>query len=725
MQKQNEKGSDFEKDSDKQPLIADETYWQWKEFKTNVVKASEAGPDSSMRGRKLLDRVDGWFRKLDGITRRMIPEEYHPFIQSGAIANFMFVVAVLTGFALLIWYSPSVHLAYDSVAAMSEKPYTAELMRSLHKYSSDAFILFVLFHAFKVFFAGRFTGSRWLAWVTGIVGLAIIWFDGWLGYWLVWDDRAAMIATATARMLDQLPLFAEPLKASFLTDDSFNSVLFLIVFFLHMLIPIGFCIAIWLHVSRLNRPLFFTGFRFSMVLTVSLIVISLIAPADIGERADLMSHPENVTIDYFYLLPLILTERLQAGTLWLLCLVVFVILISIPWVMARRKESITPRVDEIKCNGCRQCFEDCPYNAISMLPREEGSLKKSEMVARIDPAVCVSCGICVGSCDPVAIEYPGLSPWEIRRKLDHWLEEADQSLEGRYVAFVCGNSAGSRLTIDPETGECPEMPGYLVCTLPCAGWVHPTLIERALKKGAEGVLVGGCESDPDFRLGADWLGSRIEGERHPELRKDRFEMDRLLFLKMDKPDFQKFLDAADSFRTRGEKGRSKKRGKSSLLKSAFVGTLIIGLVGGITVWLSASGMPMPERTSQLVVSLKMQGAPVYAEEEDDSGRLRHMQRQDTQRVVRRTDVVMRVDLNGESIFEENYRPRGIFRRGYSSGLEEIDLEPGSHDLVLQIGRVIDGEVDWVFTDQRRVDFEMGDRLVVKVDGEHGIRWYGL
>jgi hypothetical protein len=44
-----------------------------------------------------------------------------------------------------------------------------------------------------------------------------------------------------------------------------------------------------------------------------------------------------------------------------------------------------------------------------------------------------------------------------------------------------------------------------------------------LKKGAEGVLVMGCESDPDFRLGADWMGERIEGERHPEFRKDRYE----------------------------------------------------------------------------------------------------------------------------------------------------------------------------------------------------------
>lgn len=534
--------------SDDDKRKTNNTFFEWQDFKTNIVKASEAGPDSTLKGRRFLDKVDLWFRKLDGITRRYIPEVYHPFLQAGAIANFMFVVAVITGFALLIWYSPSVHVAYDSVASMAENPYTAELMRSLHRYSSDAFMLLVVFHAFKVFFGARFTGSRWLAWITGIVAVIIIWFDGWLGYWLVWDERAAMIATGTAKMIDVLPIFAEPLKASFLTDDSFNSLLFLIVFFLHMLIPISFGIAIWLHVSRLNKPAFITNRNFSTLLLASLVIVSLLFPADIEGQADLLTSPESVTIDYFYLLPLILTERLQGGTLWLIFLVGFIAASSVPWIMKRRKGDTQPVIDEIKCNGCTQCFHDCPYNAITMVPREKGNPKKSEFVANIDPSICVSCGICVGSCDPVAVEYPNLSPWEIRSKIDRWLDEDHRSLEGQFIAFVCGNSAGSLLTIDSESGECKEMPGYLVTTLPCAGWVHPTLIERALKKGAEGVLVSGCESDPDFRLGADWLGDRMEGDRHPEFRKDRYEVDKILYLKLDKPDFNIFLNEAQKFR---------------------------------------------------------------------------------------------------------------------------------------------------------------------------------
>jgi len=705
-----------------QNLEADESYWNWQEFKTNVVRASDAGPDSTMRGRRFLDKMDQWFRKLDGFTHRFIPEQYHPFIQAGAIANFMFVVAVLTGFALLIWYSPSVHYAYDSVASMAEKPYTAELMRSLHRYSSDAFMLFVIFHAFKVFFGGRFTGSRWLAWITGIIGLIIIWFDGWLGYWLVWDERAAMIATATAKIVDVLPFFAEPLKASFLTDDSFNSVLFLIVFFLHMLIPVAFGIAIWLHVSRLNKPVFITDRNFSIILLISLVVVSLLFPADIEGRADLMSAPEDVTIDYFYLLPLILTERLQGGTLWLIFLAGFIAVSSVPWIMRRRKEATPPVVDEIKCNGCVQCFYDCPYNAVTMVPRQKGNPKKSEFVAEIDPSVCVSCGICVGSCDPVAIDYPNLSPWEIRSKLDQWLDDANRPFEGQYVAFVCGNSAGSSLTIDPDTGFCKEMPGYVVSTLPCAGWIHPVLIERALKKGADGVLVMGCESDPDFRLGADWLGDRIEGQRHPELRKDRFEMDDILFLKMDKPEFNTFLKEAQEFRnSKTEKVNQPQRGKKSL-KGIVAGSLIAAVIAGLTIWPSSAGVPLPERDSELVISFNSEGSPVYAEQPDGEGLGAHMQRGDVQRVESRSDVIVRVSSGEELLFEEQFRPKGIFRRGSSSGIITIPLEPGIHNVEVWVGDVLE-EINWRYTEVHELNIERAERVVLLFNDQQGFRWY--
>jgi coenzyme F420-reducing hydrogenase delta subunit len=47
----------------------------------------------------------------------------------------------------------------------------------------------------------------------------------------------------------------------------------------------------------------------------------------------------------------------------------------------------------------------------------------------------------------------------------------------------------------------------------------PTLVEYALKHGADGVMVTGCrQNDCYFRFGNRWIKKRFEGERKPILR---------------------------------------------------------------------------------------------------------------------------------------------------------------------------------------------------------------
>lgn len=159
-------------------------------------------------------------------------------------------------------------------------------------------------------------------------------------------------------------------------------------------------------------------------------------------------------------------------------------------------------------------------------------------------------------------------------------------------------------------------------------------------------------------------------------------------------------------------------------KSIAAGLLILLLISGITVLLSSAEMPLPERESELIISFKLEGAPVYAEEEDEGGRLNHMQRRGEQLVERRSDVVVQVSVGGTVLFEEQYRPSGIFRRGYSSGIINIPMEPGSHTFDVQFGHYIDGEVEWVHSQQQQAEIEKGDRIVLTFYDQQNFRWYG-
>ncbi|HTO05229.1 MAG TPA: hypothetical protein VL069_16080, partial [Opitutus sp.] len=112
-------------------------------------------------------RIDGALSWLDGAVARWLPHDANPLAQAGAAANVALSVAILSGVALLVWYSPSLQFAYSSVATM--KSYSiGGWVRAIHRYSSDLAMLFVLVHAARMFFARKFSGARWLPWVTGV-----------------------------------------------------------------------------------------------------------------------------------------------------------------------------------------------------------------------------------------------------------------------------------------------------------------------------------------------------------------------------------------------------------------------------------------------------------------------------------------------------------------------------------------------------------------------------
>ncbi|NGP88779.1 cytochrome b N-terminal domain-containing protein [Fodinibius halophilus] len=679
-------------------------------------------PDPPVRGESVLRVIDRWFHQLDRLVERYIPQNLNPFTQSGAIANTTFIIALVSGFVLLFWYKPSVHQAYSSLDQISP---LGDFFRSLHRYSSDACMLFIMFHAFKMFFARRFSGARWLAWVTGIVALALLWFDGWLGYWLVWDEAANQVAVGTAKMLDQLPIFAEPLSRSFLTDDSFDSLLFFLVFFFHMLIPLAMGIALWLHVSRLNKAHFITKKPMTIAVLGSLGVLSAALPAGLAKPAKMLEIQQTMPLDYFYMLPMYFTDRLEGGALWAITLIGFIAFVSVPWVLVKKRRP-KPQVDADRCNGCEQCYKDCPFNAITMLPRAEDDKKRGDFYASIDPSKCIACGICVGSCDPVGIEFPRLPAMDVRREIDSWLHERLEEESSVDVAYICSNSAGADLHIDEATGRCKELPGYIVRSIPCVGWVHPLMIERALRKGAEGVLIVGCQSEPDYRLGAMWTEERISGGRHPELRNEKVDSSRIHYLQYDRTDYDGFIKEARELQRNTSKFTLKQDESSSTkMKKYIMGAFLVLMLSSLTYFFSNAPYSVPiQNDSELVVSFTMPGRPVDSsvkKESEQQNLQSHMQSRNAPAKRERSDVRLRIDVDGETVHEQKYEPSGLYNDGMSGAVEYIPLKAGAHTVEVYLGDTTSEE--WLYTDQKKVVFKDNHRSVIKFNRADGFQWY--
>jgi len=671
-------------------------------------------PEPAVLGEGLLRLLERPFVAADRWIDKVLPEDLNPLARTGAIANITFLVAAITGILLLFWYVPSVHQAYDSVVGMADKPLTAGLMRSLHRYSSDACVFFFTVHAFKLFFARRFGGARWLAWVTGVFAVLVLWMTGWTGYWLVWDERARQVALATAKLLDVLPVFIDPLSASFLVDSAVNSLLFFVVFFIHMLVPFGAVVALWLHITRLRRANWLTNKALTWWVMGTLVVLSLVLPADTAEQARMAVEPQTFAMDWWYLAPLLIAERLGSGAGWAFLLLGSLLLGSIPWTMARGRAEVAA-VDEAKCHGCEKCETDCPYAAITMVPRTDG--KGFELMASVDPTLCIGCGICAGSCDTAGVGVSLAPDLETRRRVGGWFEALPEG-ESAGLLLLCAEGAGEDLQVDAITGQCASLPSWRVLPVPCAGAVHPLLVEKALRSGAARIVIGACgPGDCHFREGAQHADERMTGQREPALRAEKVEADKVSVLQLGRGGTGALLAALESTLPRPERSRV-----AGVVVGTLLAVVMAGLIGAFSIgpWWTAVP-PDP----QLVVFIKHPGQvgedcrPVSAEEK--AAMPIHMRRDEVCE-RRRADVRLSLTIDGEQLVDEAYPPAGLWGDGNSIALRTLLVTEGTHEVTVRLADGLDPDV-WGWTRTETLEFRAHERRILQFGRNDGFVWH--
>jgi len=605
---------------------------------------------------------------------------------------------------------------------MSMAPFTAGFLRSLHRYSSDAALMFGVIHATRTFLEGRFSGARWLAWVTGGMLMLLIWSIGWSGYWLVWDMRAQLVAVGTARLMDALPIFGDLVSRSFLTDEGVNSLLFFVVFFFHMLVPLALGVVAWLHITRLSRPRFLTDRPLTIWTLALLLLLCVLYPATSAEPARMTAITREMTMDWWYLLPIAFTERLAGGALWGIGLTGAAIFFSIPWWLPRRR--VEPaHVIASRCNECVKCYHDCPYAAIEMVPRSDGSSSYATQAFVVE-SKCVSCGICAGSCDTAGIGIPSFDSIEQRRRIEGWLADARAQGEPQHMGFICAESAGAGLDVDPTTGLCAELPGYRLLRVPCAGWVHPLMVERALRHGAAGVLIVTCgPGECLYREGALWTQQRMAGEREPSLRAEKVAAEQVVLLGLDRTRKAELIERAAALRASQISPQRGQRGPISSLAAATFLALVFAVLVGVV---SDSGYASPTADhSELVVSFSHPGARTEncrtLSEAELSEIPLHM-RQPVQCDRGRSAVRLALRIDGVEVVRKSIPPAGIWGDSNSTALVRIPVAKGRHLVQVAIGDTADPE-EWTHREEQSLDFTLEDSRVVIFDRISGFGWY--
>ena len=685
----------------------------------DAIGTVECIPPPASRAEGLLRWLETGWLYLDRLIGNSLPPSLNPLGQLGAMANTSLIIAVISGIALLIWYSPSVHQAYASLESIHQSSWLGQLVRSIHRYSSDGCLFFVLLHALRIVCQRRFSGPRWLAWTTGLLLLSLLWFIGWTGYWLVWDVRGQHAALGTARFIDRLPIFAEPLSRSFLTDQSVPSLLFFLIFFVHMLAPLAVGVGIWMHLMRVNRSRFLASRVMTVGLAGSLVALAAVRPAISAEPALMTVKVQQFSIDWWYLWPMAITDRLGGGALWAMFLGTGLVTLSVPWWMTkhRTRREWKAQVDLPRCMGCTLCAQDCPFNAISMVPRDDG--RKFSVQSHVNPDLCVSCGVCVGSCDSQAINLPALSSREVEQRLHAWIDAENARGVKPFVAFCCAECSDVALRAD-SGGNSKEMPGYRVQTVPCVGWVSAVILERTLQRGAGGVLVVGCgEGDPVAREGMKWFERRMTGRREPRFDPVKADPARVRFVQFDRTRRAELLGAAHDFRQ--ALTASPARRPQALIRQIAVALALAAALSAVTFALSDLPYRTPHSTQpELVVSFNHSGAILKARQltkEELARRLPHMRAQVN--VSReRAPVRLRIHLDGQIAFDQLFQPKGLAHDGPSMAVARLPVRPGPHNVRVELADTADPD-QWTKQWNETIEFQENRIRVVLFDTKTG------
>ena len=641
-------------------------------------------PESGARGDRLLVRLDRLASWSDGALKRTFPEELNPLTQLGQAANFVLLVAVASGVLMLFWYSPSVQFAYSSLDGIRGRS-LGGIVRGVHRYSSDLLMLLLFIHAFRMFVARKFFGERWLAWVSGVAVMALIWFIGWTGYWLVWDKPAQQVAVASMSFLDALPIFGEPLGRLFIADRLVPSLLFFVVFFTHMLLPLGLALGLAIHLLRISRVKLLPSWKQGACLTFGLLAAAIMYPAPLDSVAAMAEKAESFTVDAWYLSPLALSLRMKSAGLWVALGGAVTLSALVPWIFGRKRkrESYQALVEEPHCHSCSQCSQDCPYDAISLVPRTDG--KPFPSVAWVNPARCVGCGVCGGSCDTGGV---GISWFETKaeeRRILQSVETARGKGGGSWVAFVSAEVDGSLGRFRQAAWE-SRLEGYEIFAVPTASWVRSSLVEKLLKRGSEGVLVvrdGRAESPS--RDGGRWVEDRLEGKREPVFRPKRAGGSE----KWKVIDYDPSIEplAAEQARAfRESESPSETTVGPRPLKSIISATAVFSVLLTASVWPSRITVSNPVSPQpEFVFSFKAFGAFEAAESlvaEEQAKLPVHMRGRSTSK-PNRSDTIARLRIDGE-LREQSFAPKGISRDGPAIGEMRVPLEPGARSISVEL-----------------------------------------
>jgi len=267
---------------------------------------------------------------------KRVPQHRHSFwYYWGGISLFLFILQLLTGILLLVYYRPG-REAYESVRSITYDMDFGWLIRSAHSWSANLMVFAVMVHMFSVFFMKAYKKPREFGWWTGLALFGLTLVFGFSGYLLPMDELAYFATKVGLQIPSMMPGVGSLITDIIRGGPDVNEATVQRFFALHVVIlPLLFLPLLMFHLylvqkhgnavppSEEARPAaerrsvpFFPNFL-AMDLAMWLIALNVVTvlatlfPWDLGAPGDALSptplgiHPEWYFMSQFQLLKVI------------------------------------------------------------------------------------------------------------------------------------------------------------------------------------------------------------------------------------------------------------------------------------------------------------------------------------------------------------------------------------------------------------------------------------
>lgn len=185
---------------------------------------------------------------------REVPSRLTWWHTLGSATLTVFVVQVVTGIVLAMYYAPSPDHAYDSIRYLEHGVTSGSLLRGMHHWGASAMVVLVVAHMIRVFTMGAYKYPREINWLLGVGLLFLVMGFGFTGYLLPWDQKAYWATQVGTNIAGTTPLVGSVLVKLLRGGSQLGAATLTRFFALHVLLfPVLLATVVLVHLSLVIR----------------------------------------------------------------------------------------------------------------------------------------------------------------------------------------------------------------------------------------------------------------------------------------------------------------------------------------------------------------------------------------------------------------------------------------------------------------------------------------